>query len=587
VLPNDNVGANDNVNDNNNQNINQNNNNNNRRVQLNFNSQFKLMMAKNSHAKYINNKFVNNVLGDIKYYSLQTEEQFEKAVKYGKLNKTFVPSPYVLNSKDDKGALIETICKTLIYKNINKRVFYRNDEEAYYSNSRRVVEIGKPMVAFDNLMTTYVDTGINSELTTNAINCLNYENNKNYGFNTVNFTEKDQITNLPNEEPYVNDRDLDLVLINYGEEFQTFTKEEIYRHAMNVSPGVYACGIYHYVKKAGDVNIAGQTIGHFTSILDTEEDYVMYNSEDGVRKYKYIDNDMLLTSAYFITGEDDYILKVIPISKIPTTNGYLIAFKIVKYEEIDKLMFADIDNQHYQAIINLFNKINNELSHEETMAIYKEIFEVYAEAKDDIKKKLKEITQEQEKENPIIEVPETKIKITKEQNGTIVLSKDCSGRIFNYLDKLTFSNIIPDTTAISKKIINKVTMMLLNAPQIDQTIIKGAINFVLREHPELSIAEEIIPAVAYIIQDTRLIESQITFFISSTELKQINALKTCKYQITPQNLKQAWQAGAIFKYLLNKCRDWFFINNTTSVEPDINRDYKALTQDFTRGQTKH
>jgi len=250
-------------------------------------------------------------------------------------------------------------------------------------------------------------------------------------------------------------------------------------------------------------------------------------------------------------------------------------------------MFMDIDNQHAQAIVNLFNKINNDLSHEEVMAIYKEIFEVYSEAKDDKKKILKEIIEEQEKNEITVTVPDSNLKISKDSNGMVILSKDNKGRVFDYLDKLTFSEIIPEVVSVSKKIVNKVTMMFLNAPQLDKTVIKGAINFVLREHPELSIAEEIIPTIAYIIQDTRLVESQITYFMSTSELKQINDLKTCKYKITPQNISQAWRAGELFKYLLNKVRDFFFINESVNIEPDVNKDYKKLTQDFSRGQVKH
>jgi hypothetical protein len=115
--------------------------------------------------------------------------------------------------------------------------------------------------------------------------------------------------------------------------------------------------------------------------------------------------------------------------------------------------------------------------------------------------------------------------------------------------------------AVSDELYNKIVTKILLAQTVDTALIKSIVSLYNRSHPEVSVADTIIPIIAYALLETKRAESLIVQMQASDVVSAINTIKSTTYKRLPQGFIDAFVQGRACEYLAFKLRRLFSLEN--------------------------
>ena len=170
---------------------------------------------------------------------------------------------------------------------------------------------------------------------------------------------------------------------------------------------------------------------------------------------------------------------------------------------------------------------------------------------------------------------ETKDAIIEEDDQCVVLRRRRPGRIFDDIQDIVASTKTykPSQidTVVSKKVLNKVTLNFVNAPQLTGPLVKSNLGFINNCVPEIDLLKDGVAVLLYAIKETSCIETLLNGALQSKDAELIAALKAGDFEVAPNGLKDAWRKGKLYDYLSAKVRALFGLKVEDCVDPTDNK----------------
>jgi hypothetical protein len=158
-----------------------------------------------------------------------------------------------------------------------------------------------------------------------------------------------------------------------------------------------------------------------------------------------------------------------------------------------------------------------------------------------------------------------------EDRQSVVLRRKRPGRIFDYYEDIVAStkrlNIDQVYATVDRKVVNKVTLNFMNAPQLTKELVKSNLGYINNCCPNIDILNEGMAVLMYSIKETACAEALLLSALKSNDSELITALKAGGFDVAPSSLKEAWRRGMLFDYLGCKIRTMFGLKVEEIVNP--------------------
>jgi hypothetical protein len=152
----------------------------------------------------------------------------------------------------------------------------------------------------------------------------------------------------------------------------------------------------------------------------------------------------------------------------------------------------------------------------------------------------------------------------------VVLRRKRNGRIFNYYQDVVSKVPVKQQTAVytvvPRKVLNKVTLNFVNAPQVTKELLKANLGYINNCIRDIDLINDGIPAIMYAIKETTCLETLLSAGLASKDAELIAALKKDSFDIAPNGLKEAFQKGKLWAYIDYKLRNLVSLNDVKALE---------------------
>jgi hypothetical protein len=118
---------------------------------------------------------------------------------------------------------------------------------------------------------------------------------------------------------------------------------------------------------------------------------------------------------------------------------------------------------------------------------------------------------------------------------------------------------------VPRKVLNKVSLNLVNAPELTSQLLKTNLGYINNcmmtvKDNDFSLIQDGIPAIMYCLKETKCLESLLTGCLKSKDAELITALKKGGFEVAPTGLKDAFKRGMLWDFISFKLRNLVNLN---------------------------